>query len=144
MLCVVCLISSVHEMDCLGKKLFLCLVVLVLRALYRRPDGNSSKRKCAGCEGSGVNLPALLLTLDKYSSWRVGRVIPMRVISLAYLQSLSDLVNCHLFSLHRVQGVTLKCISLNVICDMFNYLKKSEYFGLICLWSNDRFYTINK
>ncbi len=22
-------------------------------------------------------LPALLLTLDKYSSWRVGRVVPM-------------------------------------------------------------------
>ncbi len=30
-----------------GKKLFLCLVALVLRALQRRPDGNSSKRECA-------------------------------------------------------------------------------------------------
>ncbi len=60
-----------------GKKLFLCLAVLVLRALWRRPDGNSSKRECAGCEGSRVILPALLLTLDEYSSWRVGRVVPM-------------------------------------------------------------------
>ncbi len=31
----------------------------------------------AGCEGSRGILPALLLTLDKYSSWRVGRVVPM-------------------------------------------------------------------
>ncbi len=38
---------------------------------------NSSKRECAGCEGSRVILQALLLTLDKYSSWRVGRVVPM-------------------------------------------------------------------
>ncbi len=45
-----------------GKKLFLCLVVLVLRA-----DGNSSKRECAGCEGSRVILQANLLALDKYS-----------------------------------------------------------------------------
>ncbi len=27
--------------------------------------------------GSRVILPALLLTLDKYSSWRVGTVVPM-------------------------------------------------------------------
>uniref|UniRef100_A0A672PUV8 Synaptic Ras GTPase activating protein 1 n=1 Tax=Sinocyclocheilus grahami TaxID=75366 RepID=A0A672PUV8_SINGR len=46
-------------------------------SLQRRPDGNSSKRECAGCEGSRVILPALLLTLDKYSSWREGRVVPM-------------------------------------------------------------------
>ncbi len=38
---------------------------------------NSSKRECAGCEGSRVILPALLLTLDTYSSWRVGRVVPI-------------------------------------------------------------------
>ncbi len=45
-----------------GKKLFLCLVVLVLRALKRRPDGNSSKSECADVR-SRVILPALLLTL---------------------------------------------------------------------------------
>ncbi len=33
--------------------------------------------KCAGCEGSRVILPALLLTLDEYSSWRVRRGVPM-------------------------------------------------------------------
>ncbi len=78
-----------------GKKLFLCLVVLVLRALWLRPDGNSSKRECAGCEGSRVILPALLLTLDKYRSWRVGRVVPMiRSAVRTTLRSLlrSDLV----------------------------------------------------
>ncbi len=30
-----------------------------------------------GCEGSRGILPSLLLTLDEYSSWRVGRVVPM-------------------------------------------------------------------
>jgi len=49
----------------------------VLKALLRRPDGNSSKRECAGCEGYRVILPANLLTLDEYSYWRVGRVVPM-------------------------------------------------------------------
>ncbi len=49
----------------------------MLRALQRRPDGNSSKRECAECEVSRVILPDLLLTLDKYSSWREARVVPM-------------------------------------------------------------------
>ncbi len=40
-------------------------------------DQNSSKRECAGREGSRVILSALLLTLDEYSSWRVWRVVPM-------------------------------------------------------------------
>ncbi len=78
-----------------GKKLFLCLAVLVLRALTRRPDGNSSKRECAGCEGSRVIFPALLLTLDEYRSGRVGRVVPMmRSAVRTTLRSLlwSDLV----------------------------------------------------
>ncbi len=45
--------------------------------------------------GSGVILPALLLTLDKCSSWRVGRVVPMiRSAVRTTLRSLlrSDLV----------------------------------------------------
>ncbi len=53
------------------------------------------QRECAGFEGSGVILPALLLTLDKYSSWRVGRVVPMiRSAVRTTLRSLlrSDLV----------------------------------------------------
>ncbi len=53
------------------------------------------QRECAGFEGSGVILPALLLTLDKYSSWRVGRVVPMiRSAIRTTLRSLrrSDLV----------------------------------------------------
>ncbi len=45
--------------------------------MKRRPDGNSSKRECAGCEGSRVILPALLLTLEKYCSWRLGRGVLM-------------------------------------------------------------------
>ncbi len=77
-----------------GKKLFLCLVVLVLRVLKRRPDGNSSKRECADVR-SRVIFPALLLTLDEYSSWRVGRVVAMiRSAVRTTLRSLlrSDLV----------------------------------------------------
>ncbi len=49
----------------------------MLRALWSRPDGNSSKRECAGCEGSRVILPALLLIQDEYSSWRLGTVLPI-------------------------------------------------------------------
>ncbi len=40
-------------------------------------------------------LPALLLTLDKYSSWRVGRVVPMirsAVWTTLYSLLRSDLV----------------------------------------------------
>ncbi len=51
----------------------------MLRALWCRTDGNSSKRACAGCEGSGVILPAFLLTLDKYSSRRLARVRRVRI-----------------------------------------------------------------
>ncbi len=49
----------------------------------------------AGCEGSRVILTVFLLTLDKYSSWRVGRVVPMiRSAVWTTLRSLlwSDLV----------------------------------------------------
>ncbi len=44
--------------------------------------------------GSGVILAALLLTLDQYSSWRVGRVVPMIRSAVRTLRSLlrSDLV----------------------------------------------------
>ncbi len=79
MLCVPCLLSSVHEMDCPREE----TVPVSGRSgaqssvASTRPDGNSSKRECAGCEGSRVILPALLLTLDEYSSWRVGMVVPM-------------------------------------------------------------------
>ncbi len=58
-------------------------------------NGNSSKRECAGCEVSRVILPTVLLTLDEYSSWRVGRVVPMiRSAVRTTLRSLlrSDLV----------------------------------------------------
>ncbi len=72
MLCVPCLISSVHEMDCLREETV--SVSGCSGAQSSEPDGKSSKRECAGCKGSRVILPALLLTLDKYSSWTVGRV----------------------------------------------------------------------
>ncbi len=93
-LCVPRLMSSVHEMIAWGKNLFLCLDFLVLRALWRRPDGNSSKRECAGCEGSRVILSALLLTLYEYSSWRVGRDVPM--IRSAVRTTLSSLLRSDL------------------------------------------------
>ncbi len=62
--------SSVHEMDCLREE-------AVPVSGRSGAQNNSSKRECAGCEGSRVILPALLLTLDEYSSWRVGRVVTM-------------------------------------------------------------------
>lgn len=44
-----------------GKKLFICLVVLVYSALS---DGRSWKRLCSVYDGSVVMLPAHFLTLD--------------------------------------------------------------------------------
>ncbi len=38
---------------------------------------NSSKSECADVRGPEWFFPALLLTLDEYSSWRVGRVVAM-------------------------------------------------------------------
>ncbi len=84
--------------------MFLCLVVLVLRALLRRPDGNSSKRECAGCEGSRVILQALLqallLTLDEYSSWRVGRVVPMILLKSTIISTVFSVLSSRLLRLH--------------------------------------------
>ncbi len=79
--------SGVHEMDCLGEE--------TVPVSGRSGAQSSGKRECAGCEGSRVILPALLLTLDKYSSWRVGRVVPtIRSAVRTTLRSLlrSDLV----------------------------------------------------
>ncbi len=53
-MCVPKLLSSVHEMDCLGKE-----TVSVSGRSGAGPDGNSSKRECAGCERSRVVLPTL-------------------------------------------------------------------------------------
>ncbi len=50
-----------------------------LSSLWRSADlggwaeGNGSKREWAGCEGSRVILPAPFLSLEEYSSWRLGR-----------------------------------------------------------------------
>ncbi len=88
-LCVPCLMSSVHEMDCLREE------TVPVPDRSGAQSSKSSKRECAGCERSRVILPALLLTLDKYSSWRVGRVVPMiRSAVRTTLRSLlrSDLV----------------------------------------------------
>ncbi len=52
-------------------------------------------RGSAGCEGFRVIFPALFLTLDEYSSWRVERVVPIILSAVrTTLRSLlrSDLV----------------------------------------------------
>ncbi len=88
-LCVPCLMSSVHEMDFLGKD------TVSVSGRSGAQSSVASKRACAEWEGSRVILPALLLTLYKYSSWRVGRVVPMiRSAVRTTLRSLlrSDLV----------------------------------------------------
>ncbi len=86
-----------------------------------RPDGSSSKRECAGCEGSRVILPALFLTLDEYSSWSVGRVVPMiRSAVRTTLRSLlmSDLVVywCHtdFWETSAVKFMLIFCISSQI------------------------------
>ncbi len=61
------LMSSVHEMDCLREE----SVPVSGRSGAQSsvaPDGNSSKTDCAGCDGSRVIFPDLLLTLEEYSS----------------------------------------------------------------------------
>lgn len=54
------LFIAVCEVDGGGKKLFLCLAVLVLQTATVR-------RKCSGCEGSRMILLALLLTREEES-----------------------------------------------------------------------------
>ncbi len=81
MLCVLHLLSSVHEMDCLREE----TVPVSGRSGAQSSEASTrrSKRVCAECEGSKGILPAFLLTLD---SWRVyvcvcvrggGGVVPM-------------------------------------------------------------------
>ncbi len=63
--------SSVYEMDCLAKETVSVSGRSVAQSSVASARRDSSKRECAGCEGSRVILPALLLTLNEYSSWSV-------------------------------------------------------------------------
>ena len=49
-----------------GKKLFLSLVVLASKALYRLPEGRRENSGCAGCVGSEAMFLALPLTLTMW------------------------------------------------------------------------------
>ncbi len=49
MLCVPRLISSVREMDCLREEIVSVSDRSSAQSSEHRPDGNSSKRECAGC-----------------------------------------------------------------------------------------------
>ncbi len=69
--------SSVHEMDCLREETVPVSGRSGAQSSVASTRRNSSKREYAGCEGSRVILPNLFLTLDNYSSWRVGRVVPI-------------------------------------------------------------------
>ncbi len=69
--------SSVHEMDCLREETVPVSGRTSAQSSVALARWQQFKRGGAGCEGSRVILPVLLLTLDKYSSWRVGRVVPM-------------------------------------------------------------------
>lgn len=74
------------------KKLSLCLVVLVYRALYPLPEGRSLNSFYAECEGSAEMLPAHFLTLDQFKSRIEGNLTP-KILS-------EDLmVHCSLFLL---------------------------------------------
>ncbi len=73
-------------------------------------------------------LPALLLTLDEYSSWRVGRVVPMipstvRTILRSLLRS--DLVaelNQTVIEVQRTDSMMAECIvCIQIHCMGQNY-----------------------
>ncbi len=63
--------SSVLKMDCLREE------TVSVSGLSGASVASTRWFKEGVCEGSRVIFPALFLTLDKYSSWRVGRVVPI-------------------------------------------------------------------
>ncbi len=73
-------------------------------------------------------LPALLLTLDKYSSWRVGRVVPMiRSAVRTTLRSLlwSDLVaelNQTVIEVQRTDSMMAEYNCFSSSCGRLNFL----------------------
>ncbi len=82
-------------MDCLGKETVPVSGRSGAQNSVASTRWKQFKEGCAGCEWSRVILPGVFLTLDKYSSWRVRRVVPMiRSAVWTTLRSLlrSDLV----------------------------------------------------
>ncbi len=71
-LCVLRLMSSVHETDCLGKETVSVSGRSGAQSSVASTRQYQFKEGVCWCEGSRVILPALLLTLDEYNSWRVG------------------------------------------------------------------------
>ncbi len=73
-------------------------------------------------------LPARLLTLDKYSSWRLGRVVPMiRSAVRITLRSLlrSDLVaelNQTVIKVQRTDSIMAEGNCINSSCGRLNFL----------------------
>ncbi len=91
--------------------------------------------------GSRVILPALLLTLDEYSSWRVGRVVPIihsAVWTILCILLRSDLVaemnktqlNQTSFEVQRTDSMmaVYKCISSS--CGRLNFLRWRRKYNL--------------
>ncbi len=60
--------SSVREMDCLREETVSCVWSFWCSELCSVDQTVTVQKVCAGCEGSRVIIPALLLTLDKCSS----------------------------------------------------------------------------
>ncbi len=79
------------------------------------------------CWMSRVILTALLLTLDEYSSWRVGRVVPMiRSAVRTTLRSLlkSDLVaelNQTVFDVQRMDSMMAEYDFFSSSCGRLNF-----------------------
>ncbi len=73
-------------------------------------------------------LPALLLTLDEYSSWRVGRVVPMiRSAVWTTLRSLlrSDLVaelNQTVIDVQRTDSMMAEYNCISSSCGRLNFI----------------------
>lgn len=59
------------------KKVFLCLVVLILMVRYLLPEGRGWNMWWPGCKGSARMPLARFLALEVWMSWREGRLQPM-------------------------------------------------------------------
>ncbi len=99
-------------------------------------NSNSSKRESAGCEGSRVIFPALLLTLDEYRSWRVGIVVPMihsavRITLLSLLRS--DLVaglNQTVIDVQKTDSIMAEYNCFSSSCGRLNFLSWRRKYSL--------------
>ncbi len=100
------------------------------------PGIKSSKRGWLGCEGSRVIFWALFLTLDVYSSWRVGRRAPIilsAVRTVLCSLMMSDFVaeaNQTVIDVHRTDSMTAEYNCFRSSCGRLKEVQ--SLLGLFC------------